>query len=430
MLTQVCTTYPTSKSIVTIPKIEMSASVLNTDGSTTTYTIPRSSARVRGAAEDIEITPNISNNLFENSVGYDSGNGIVTSSLTRINRRYFMISDVVILGTGAGDTTTSATINLRPDARGQLHKIFTSTDTNGDIATCTLIGHVDWDTGVVQYSVTTSSSNPVVTFTVEYAIASTVFSPKSGEVGRVKVKIKTSGWDVDIDTRDDFEIELETETIQDYKDIYNIDTVRQMSEAIKTQIMLNKDHDIAFFLNAAEAEMATLGASQTLDMSSFYDSSSITVPASVADVFKALVPRIAIVNRTIFANFGATPQFLLTGLNTSAILECLQNYAVNMNDTSKGDFGFVGEAAAFSKQRILFSPAIDDSKIYPIYKAPADNLSRSVLIDLIYKPLFIVEEVTNSLKRTFVKSRTAVEVCDTRAVGVVTVTGTSEILGV
>lgn len=408
----------------------MSASVLNTDGTTTTYTIPRSSTKVRGAAENIDVTPNASNNLFELSEGFASG--IVTSSLTRINRRYFMFSDIIVaaIGNASGDTTTSVTINLRPDARGQLHKTFTLMDKNDDEASCTLIGHIDWDTGVVQYSVTTSTDAAGVTFTVSYAIAKTVFSPKSGEVGRVKVKIKMSGWDVDIDTRDDFEIELETETIQDYKDIYNIDMVRQMSEAIKTQIMLNKDHDIAFFLEAAEAEMTTLGAKQTLDMSTFYDGGSVTVPASVADVFKALVPRIAIINRTIFSNFGATPQFLLTGLNTSAVLECLQNYAVNMTDTNKGDFGFVGEAAAFSKQKILFSPAIGDSKIYPIYKAPADNLSRSVLIDLIYKPLFIVEEITNSLKRTFVKSRTAVEVCDTRAVGVIEVSGTDEILGV
>ena len=46
---------------------------------------------------------------------------------------------------------------------------------------------------------------------------------------------------VNIDTKEDFEIELQTETIQDYKDIYNIDLVRTMSEAIKTQILLNKD---------------------------------------------------------------------------------------------------------------------------------------------------------------------------------------------
>ena len=49
---------------------------------------------------------------------------------------------------------------------------------------------------------------------------------------------------VNIDTKEDFEIELETETIQDYKDIYNIDLVRTLSEAIKQQIVLNKDFDV------------------------------------------------------------------------------------------------------------------------------------------------------------------------------------------
>jgi len=427
-LTQVTTTYPTSKGIVTIPKIELHASVLKTDGTTSTYLMPRATELVRGAAELISLTPNVSNNLFELSDGYSTG--LVSTTLTRINKRYFMITNVIVTGTGgATDTTTTATINVRPDARGQLNKSFTATDANGDIAACTIIGHIDWDTGAVQYSVTCTTTSAGVTFTTDHSIGKTVFSPRSGDVGRVKVQLKIKGWDVDVDSRDDFEIELETEVLQDYKDIYNVDLIKTISEAIKTQILLNKDHDIAYFLTAAEAEMSDWGASQALDMSDFYDGGSVTVPATVSDVFKSVVPRIAIVNRVIQQNFGASPQYLLTGLNTSAILESLQQYATNFFDSNKGDFGFIGNAAAFSKQTILYSPAISDSKIYPIYKAPADNLSRSVLIDLVYKPLYIVEEITNSLKRTFVKSRTAIEISDTRAVGVITVSGTDEILG-
>ena len=427
-MTQVTTTYPTSKGIVTIPKIELHASVLKTDGTTSTYLMPRATELVRGAAELISLTPNVSNNLFELSDGYSTG--LVSTTLTRINKRYFMVTDVVITGTGgATDTTTTATINVRPDARGQLNKSFTATDANGDIAACTIIGHIDWDTGAVQYSITCTTTSAGVTFVADHSIGKTVFSPRSGDVGRVKVQLKIKGWDVDVDSRDDFEIELETEILQDYKDIYNVDLIKTISEAIKTQILLNKDHDIAYFLTAAESEMSDWGASQTLDMSDLYDGGSITVPATITDIFKSVVPRIAIVNRIIQQNFGATPQYLLTGLNTSAILESLQQYATNFFDSNKGDFGFVGNAAAFSKQTILYSPAISDSKIYPIYKAPADNLSRSVLIDLVYKPLYIVEEITNSLKRTFVKSRTAIEISDTRAVGVITVSGTDEILG-
>jgi hypothetical protein len=46
---------------------------------------------------------------------------------------------------------------------------------------------------------------------------------------------------VNVDVKDDFEIELAAETIDDYKDIYNIDLVRTLSLAIKQQMLLNKD---------------------------------------------------------------------------------------------------------------------------------------------------------------------------------------------
>jgi len=240
VISRVATTYPTNKSIITIPKVELVASVKNSDGTTSKYPMPRAQYLIRTKAETLNILPNQSNNLFELSAGFSTGE--ITNVKARVNQRYFLITQLEAVGDGGGtaDTTTLVALNLRPDARGQLHKEFQFIDTASNNVSATLIGHVDWDSGNVQYSVTFSPVSGY-SFTCNYVVCKCVFSPKTGDIGRVKISIKVSGWDINIDTKEDFEIELQTETIQDYRDIYNIDLVRSMSEAIKSQIMLNKD---------------------------------------------------------------------------------------------------------------------------------------------------------------------------------------------
>jgi hypothetical protein len=214
VLAQAVTTYPTSKGIITVPKVEVTGQVTNPDGTVSTYKMPRSTQNVRGAQLDIDIQPSVSNNLFSLA-----GSTSITSTTTRINKRYFMITTLDVSGTAApasgfADTTTTVSVNVRPDARGQIHKEMTFTDANGLTVTGVMTGHIDWDSSVVIFNV--SITNPTgMTYTVNYATSKVVFSPRTGDVGRVKVKTKIGGWDVDIDTRDDFEIELDTETIQD-----------------------------------------------------------------------------------------------------------------------------------------------------------------------------------------------------------------------
>jgi len=429
VISRVATTYPTNKSIITIPKVELVASVKNSDGTTSKYPMPRAQYLIRTKAETLNLLSNQSNNLFELSAGFATGE--ITNVKARVNQRYFLITQLEAFGDNGGvaDTTTLVALNLRPDARGQLHKEFQFIDSANNNVSATLIGHVDWDSGNVQYSVTFS---PITgySFVCNYVVCKCVFSPKTGDIGRVKISIKVSGWDVNIDTKEDFEIELQTETIQDYRDIYNIDLVRSMSEAIKSQMMLNKDWDLSYFLEANESEMVYWGAAQSINVTRFADQEGIISPRTIIDIFKSISPRIAMVNRVIHRNFRAVPQFLLTGMRTGAMLESMQQWTSSMSNYSSGDVGYLSNpGTSLIKQTVLTSPAISDNKIYTIYKAPGDNLSRAVIIDFVYKPLYIIEEITNSVKRTFVKSRTALEICATHATGVIHVEGLDDFLG-
>ena len=59
------------------------------------------------------------------------------------------------------------------------------------------------------------------------------------------------------------------------------------------QILLNKDYDLAYFLKAAESDIATNGAYFTVDMNDYNSSGGSFAPNNIYDVIKCVVPRIS-----------------------------------------------------------------------------------------------------------------------------------------
>lgn len=223
-----------------------------------------------------------------------------------------------------------------------------------------------------------------------------------------------------------------------YRDIYNIDLIRTLSLAIKTQILLNKDWDLQYYLQAFESEMAANGAAATFDLDQFNVASQQIQPNNVMDIFKSVIPYINTITRTIRRNFRADPQYLLCGLKTASMLESLQSFVVNFPDARNGEMGYQQNSShyqqsgpiSFRKQTILASGAMPEGKIYIIYKAPSDDLTRASIVDLVYKPLYLIDEVTNSLKRTFVRSRTTIEITNPEALGVIHLRNYAKYLGI
>lgn len=412
ILSQVTTVFPTSKPVLSIPRLRGHGKVLNPDGSYSEYFMPTNTAVVRGDLTNVQLVPNQDNNLFALVSGYPT---IVNPNVCRINKRFFSIVKIQTT------TPTPATINtpvlILADARGQISKEFSFVD-GANTITGKIIGHIDWDTGIVTYSVTYSAAG----YTCNNITATVRYSPTTGDVGRVKVSLQSYVYDIEVDTREDFEIELQTEMIQEYKDVYNVDLIRTMSEMIKNQIMHNKDSDIAHFLTMYESEMAANGNTATADMNQFLMPAGDFHPANVIDVAKGVIPYINSVTRKIYKSFRAAPQYIVAGLKTASLLDTLQEYVTNINDVAKGgEFGYRTGDIGFRKQTVVSCMYIPDNKIYLVYKAPNDSLQYSSIVDIVYKPLYIVEEITNSMKRSYVKSRSAVEIVSTNALGCVTV---------
>lgn len=416
IISQIATTYPVNKSVITIPRVYIKSSVKNADGTTSTGRLPSVSNLARTTEEELEFLPNVANYAHALS----ASSALINPDNAFLNKRYFVIHAINYTSDGTAGVIDCM---IRPDARGQINQTidFEEVSANEKVSV-TIIGNVNWDTHAIQYNATFNNPTGATTQSITSISANVIFSARTGDLGRVRVDIEMEGWDVNIDVRDSFEIKLDQEVIQDYNDIYQIDMIRTLSTAIKHQMLYNKDYDLAWMLKVHEPHFKMMGSSSVYDVSKYLASATGEfAPANVLDVFKGIIPHITNVNRNIRKQFRADPQYLVTGNSTASVLESLQAYMVSFTDTRIGQGGFSSQNSSidFRKQIILSSSAIPDDKIYPVFKAPNDDLTRTALVDLIYKPLYIIEEIDNSQRRTFVKSRTAIELTNPDAMGVI-----------
>ncbi len=122
------------------------------------------------------------------------------------------------------------------------------------------------------------------------------------------------------------------------------------------------------------------------------------------------------------------PTYCVTGLRTASLLRSLQDMMTNIPNL-KGELGFSGATAQFMKLKVLESTAIDDNKIYLSTKAPNNALEKSSIIDLIFKPLYIVKEITDGNTRNYVRARTMIEVNRTDGMGYIECLNLEKYLG-
>ncbi len=197
ILSQIATIYPVNKSVITIPRIRIHASVKNSDGTTSEYRMPRAYHLIRGTSENISIAPGIANNLFALSTG-----GLVNISNSAVNKRYFVCNNLKV---NDGTVVYDLPMGIRPDARGQILYVGRFTNGASEDVECTVIGNCNWDAGTVQYNATFSNkTNPAANMAGYFVVqidTSVVFSAITSDINRAKVGLKIQGWDINVDVR-------------------------------------------------------------------------------------------------------------------------------------------------------------------------------------------------------------------------------------
>lgn len=417
-----------SKPIFTVPRMKMLATVNNSDGSVSNWTFPRAYFLIRTKSEKLLVFPGKTNTLFTLSNSYPHR---VNENVSKLNKRYFNLESINIQITNL-ETNEAVIItqplSIRADSRSQLNSDFEIISENipGLTAHCSLIGHVNFDKGLLQFNMTSNSSNPNYKFEAVSGIASCVFNAKTNDVGRVKVSVKMSGLDLNIDITEDFQYELDSESIQEYTDIYNVDLIKTISIAIKGQILLNRDLDIAHLLETAIPDMKLNHTYEEQYFEPIYDTNGLLSPGFFSSIYQNIIPKISLISRYMYCNSNSIPTHMLCGIRASALLESLQEFVVTMPQMRSGMGGFNSNYGssihknAFRGYNILMSHAIPEDRIYLVYKPGSrEEEIYTNLINFVYKPLYIIEEITDSQKRTFIRSRTSVEMLNTSTLGCV-----------
>jgi hypothetical protein len=414
---KVCTIYPTNAGQISISRLKVKAKITSYDGNTTTeYDMNTMDDVVRAPIVEVNVVPNTKTNLF-------TAAGVSIDEF-RLNRRYTLVAKAVIVGNdGSSDHDITVTFNVRPDNRDQFRVEFEATqaDDGTDIGTLKgyIYGNINYQSGEAIYSETLDTSDAASgwTFTFDHTTLNIRFLPYKTMKGRAIVTVTSENYDYSIDPGEDFVLDLTEEDIQDYKSIFKVDLIQTISDAIKKRILLNTDYDLGYFLQATESQIMALGAKATVNLDTYATANSGNyAPASVLDVLKAVVPRIAYVSSKVKKNFQEEPNVIVTGSQTAALLKSLQDFAIQMKN-GEGNLGFTGSIATFLKMNVVESYYIPTNKIYMIPKPTNGRLNRSVIVNLVYKPIYLKTEVDNGRTINYVRSRTLLDVLRPDGVG-------------
>jgi len=421
IVAELCNVYPVSSPVVSIPRVRIKAESKAYDsGTATSVVIPTPKSLVRPNVVSVSVPHATTSNLFTLAS--------VSASETKINRRYTLITQVTVVETAGGNNYThNITVNIRPDNRNQFVATFTAKDHQNATITCNLHGNVNYDTGTMMFQVIISGGTSGSTYVCDHATVSLRFVPYATMKGRTIVSIDMEMIDVTIDPNEDFLVQLTQEQMQDYRAIFQVDLIRILSEAIKRQVLLNKDYDLAYFLGVAETDMNANGTKISMDIADYDVSGGAYYPKNTIDVLRNIITKITALYDKIKSNFNLAPSYVVTGPNTAAALRVMQDFAVNMN-VNRGELGWTGASATFEKLQILESDAIPANKIYLSTKAPGNALEQSTIIDLIFNPLYVVQEVTDGNTRNFVRSRTMIEVARTEGLGVIDIANLNNVM--
>lgn len=200
--------------------------------------MPSASKLIRSGEVKVNVTPATNTNIFT-AAGLDADK-------IRMNRRYTLMTSLDITETDAVPATHDYTVavSFRPDNRSQFVGEATFTDSTTATVTISINGHVNYEKGIINFNTIFAGGGAGSTFVCNYAEFTLRFSPFATMNGRTKVTVSKEMTDVTIDQNEDFILELTEEEVQDYNSIFKVDLLMTISEAIKRQIMLNKDYDL------------------------------------------------------------------------------------------------------------------------------------------------------------------------------------------
>lgn len=390
LLSKAITVYPYDKPMLTIPRIKWIATIVDEKGVGTDYEYPTATKSIRANVKNITVTQN--DNLFTR-MAIDSADFRISQRNARITKATVEVDD------GNGNVTTKV-VDLFGifDAKGN----FFVDDLEVDGKTFRMQGNCVFPTGRITWNVTdisTAASTAVVTFkSIEVQ-----FKIYGNGIAKAVVKTKPlmSTIEVNCDIEESFEITDIEEVLQDWKALWNLDVLSILKDHVKDQMKLNKDAEIADLLFGNIPAAKKYNLYREFDAVSYFTAGEIK-PTTIMDIFKNIYPIFIDLVDQMRKRIKMEPKYIICGTKAGSVLKSLQAFETSLVGNS-GELGQIKGNPSVNKFEIIVSDAVEEDLIHLVVKN--EDYKLATILEVTYKPLYVIVETTNSKKRTFIKSR-------------------------
>lgn len=406
MLSKVVTVYPYDKPTLTIPRIKWIAINVNEYGETTEYEYPTATKNLRLNVKTVSLKQNDNVYAALQRVA-PAGSPLLTAAEFRISNRNLRISKIKVSQDDGSGTITPLVLDTFGiiDAKGNffLDDIVIGSRTfrvQGQFVTNS--GRFVWSVTDLTPSAIASTLTDIVTFE-ELEFQFKLFGNGINKaVMRTKPLMSTV--EINCDLEESWEISEIEEVLQDWKALWNMDILTLLKDHIKDQMKLNKDAEIADLLYGNIPAAKKYGMYREFDLTAFMAGSigSTTRPTNVMDIFKNIYPIFIDLIDQMRKRIKMEPKYIVCGTKAGSVLKSLQQFETSLIG-QVGEIGQVKGVPAINKFEIIVSDAVEEDLIYLIVKNEQYNLS--TILEVTYKPLYVIIETTNSKRRTFIKSR-------------------------
>lgn len=406
MLSKVVTVYPYDKPTLTIPRIKWIAINVNEYGETTEYEYPTATKNLRLNLKTVSLKQNDNVYAALQRVA-PAGSPLLTAAEFRISNRNLRISKIKVSQDDGSGTITPLVLDTFGiiDAKGN----FFLDDIVIGSRTFRVQGQFVTNSGRFVWSVTDLTPSAIastLTDTVTFEELEFQFKLFGNGINKAVMRTKPlmSTVEINCDLEESWEISEIEEVLQDWKALWNMDILTLLKDHIKDQMKLNKDAEIADLLYGNIPAAKKYGMYREFDLTAFMAGSigSTTRPTNVMDIFKNIYPIFIDLIDQMRKRIKMEPKYIVCGTKAGSVLKSLQQFETSLIG-QVGEIGQVKGVPAINKFEIIVSDAVEEDLIYLIVKNEQYNLS--TILEVTYKPLYVIIETTNSKRRTFIKSR-------------------------
>jgi len=407
---------PSTVPTMTLSRMRVIAEKKGMDGTVKKYYIPNTEVDLRNDKVNVELENGKRVNIF-NKLNVKSDEYSISSKGIRVNK---------IKVTVNGDANSEKEFDVPNcvfDARGNVVcEDFTIQVNDNTSAVINVTGNLNTSTGVVTLNGNVVSTEGDDTVEVTKLNLVVRLISQGGSKGFIKVRPDMVQVDIKADVDETFEIEEIEEIIQNWDAIYHKSVLDNLSAVTKSQIQINKNFEIADLLELTEPAMIKNGSYRKYDLVG----DDKLAPTNIVDVFRNVIPVILQVARNVERKSGMKPNVIMAGSDIATILESLQDFVADLTKDTK-TLGVATNLADIKKFTILSSPAIADNKLYILRKGI--TAQDSSLVELAFKPIYIINETTNGKRKTIIRSRTRTEVNKAESIGAVELQNVDKVLG-